>query len=122
MRQLMSPHPAQLKVLRAWGNPKAPSLLQLRSGRRFGKSSLMKLAALKVALDFPAWSKARMGEELILSNRPMPSTVMLVCPTKVQVRDIYWESLLEDLDGNPLVRKCNSTSLVITFHGNRPRI
>lgn len=120
--RLMQPHPAQQTILRAFGHPKAPSHLQLRCGRRFGKSSLSKLAALKVALDFPSWSMLRMGEELMLSDRPMPSTVMIACPTKVQARDLYWDSLLQDLDGNPLVKKTNSTSLIVTFHGNRPRI
>jgi hypothetical protein len=118
----MMPHPAQQKILRAFGHPRAPAHLQLRCGRRFGKSSLSKYAALKVALDFPSWSMLRMGSELLLSDRPMPSTVMIGCPTKVQARDLYWDSLLQDLDGNPLVKKTNSTSLTVTFYGNRPRI
>jgi len=119
---LMMPHPAQKEILRAFGHPRAPAHLQLRCGRRFGKSSLAKYAALKVALDFPSWSATRMGKCLELSERPMPSTVMIGCPTKVQARDLYWDSILQDLDGNPLVKKTNSTSLTVSFHGNRPRI
>ena len=64
----------------------------------------------------------RMGKELILADYPMPKRVMIICPDKSQAKELYWDALLEDLDGNPLVDKTNSTSLTVTFKGNRPQL
>ena len=85
-------------------------------------TSLGRLAALKVCVDWPEWSRLRMGKELILADYPMPKRVMIICPDKSQAKELYWDALLEDLDGNPLVDKTNSTSLTVTFKGNRPQL
>lgn len=120
--RLMYPHPTQERVLRGLGHPKAPQFIQVRCGRRWGKTSLGKLFALKACVDFPAWSTLRMGAELILANSPLPKVFMIVCPDKSQAKELYWDALLQDLDGNPLVKKTNSTELTIKFHGNRPNL
>lgn len=120
--RLMYPHPTQERVLRGLGHPRAPQFIQVRCGRRWGKTSLGKLFALKACVDFPAWSARRMGRELILANSPLPKVFMIVCPDKNQAKELYWDALIEDLDGNPLVKKTNSTALTVTFHGNRPKM
>lgn len=111
----LTPHPGQLEVM----NSTAKFTL-IRAGRRWGKTKLGQALAIIWCLcwqDMIARTGWFMDNPWEVGHKPVNLVVM---PTAVMARQIWFESLYAILCHHPLVDSINKTSMTFQFKGDRP--
>ena len=111
----MTPHIRQCEVI----NSRAKFTL-IRAGRRWGKTKLGQYLSIIWSL---CWEEmiARKGWYMDNDWEPGHKPVnLVVMPTAVMARQIWFESLYSMLSQHPLVDDVNKTSMSFKFKGNRP--